>query len=253
MQPQWAWPAGMRTVFNGGLGLREATAQGIPLNGAKVIHSGVDIGEFSFKPRGRLGSPPLFILPGGIVPRKGQVDGVKFLAKLRESGIDGNMIIVGKTWSDSYYRELTDEIKRLHLENRVQAMPMITQGELAGLYHKADICFFPSYQTAGFSRVPLEAMASGCIVISYGNEGSDEIIRDRHSGFLVPPADYDSAADVVKKLVSCPGLVRDTTVAARREVESRFPMQGYIDEIEEFLMSAADAGRRRSRPLRPTK
>jgi glycogen(starch) synthase len=253
IKPRWAWPGKMRIVFNGGLGLRKAMAQGIPVNGAKVIHSGVDTREFSFTPRGRFGSPLQFILPGGIVPRKGQIDGVKLLAELRERGIDGSMIIVGKTWSDSYYRELTDEIKRLQLENRVQLMPMITQAELAGLYHKADICFFPSYQTAGFSRVPLEAMACGCIVISYGNEGSDEIIRDRHSGFLVPPADYDSVVDVVKKLVSKPDSIRDITAAARMEVESRFPMQGYVDEIEEFLMNAADAGRRRSRPLRPTR
>jgi glycosyltransferase involved in cell wall biosynthesis len=162
------------------------------------------------------------------------------------------MIIVGKTWSDSYYSELTDEIKRLHLENRVQLMPMITQDELAGLYHKADVCFFPSYQTAGFSRVPLEAMASGCIVISYGNEGSDEIIRDRHNGFLVSPADFEAILAIVGELTSNSRRVGDIAATARKDVESRFPMKGYVDEIEEFLMSSADAVRRRGRQIRPT-
>ena len=116
---------------------------------------------------------------------------------------------------------------------------MVTQDKLVGLYHQADICFFPSYQEPGFSRTPLEAMACGCIVISYGNEGSDEIIRNKQTGFLVPPGDYLGIVAIIKELVSNHKMVNSIAWEARKEIEEFFSMNRYIDRIEETVLNSA--------------
>ena len=96
------------------------------------------------------------------------------------------MIFAGAHNDDNYYHEILDAIQNKSLADKVTIQPMLTQDELVRHYQEADICFFSSYQEIGFSSTPLEAMACGCIVISYGNEGSDEIIDNGENGFLVP-------------------------------------------------------------------
>ena len=241
LKPRWVWPKDMRIFFNDELGLRNAVAHGVPVNGAKVIHSGVDTERFRFWLRSRLSTPVRLIVPGRIEPKKGQIDGVRLLACLGEHSIDAHLTIVGATRSEPYRSELVEEVRRLNQEGKVRFMPMVSHTDLAVLYREADICFFPSYQRFGFSRVPLEAMASGCILISYGNEGSDEIIRDRQSGFLFSPADFESMASVVRELMLKPEWARAVAETARREIETDFSLEKYIDRVEQLIAGATGA------------
>jgi glycosyltransferase involved in cell wall biosynthesis len=238
LNPQWAWPADLHIFFNSGLNRRNAIARGVPVSTAGVIHSGIDTRKFSFLPRSGFGSPLLFLIPGRIEPRKGQIDAVRLLAKLSEFGMDAKMIFTGEKWVNSYYLEVEKEGKTLCLEDKMIIMPMVEHDKMADLYHQTDICFFPSYYKTGFSRVPLEAMACGCVIISYGNEGSDEIIRDKQSGFLVSPADYAEIADIVKKLLADPEMIRVMVSAARKDIEENYSMERYVDMIEETIKSA---------------
>ena len=112
---------------------------------------------------------------------------------------------------------------------------MLTAEELAAHYHNADICFFPSHFRTGFSRVPLEAMACGCLVISYGNEGSDEIIKDRETGFLVEERAYTRMMQIIRKLVKNPYEVERITQAVGKEIEEKYSLEHYSAKIESEL------------------
>jgi len=236
IKSKWDWPAGMRIVFNSELNFKNAIAKGVPINSAQVIHSGIDIEKFRFILKTNFGAPLSFIVPGRIESLKGQLDAVRLLATLNDFGIDGNIMIIGENYSNSFYLELENEIKKLHLEDRITIRPMMSQDTLINLYHMADICLFPSYHKTGFSRVPLEAMACGCVVLSYGNEGSNEIIRNKQTGFLFSPEDYTVMVDVVKEMISNPEMVRDMISNARREVEENYSMKKYVNKIEEVLI-----------------
>ena len=235
----WSWPANMRIFFNSELNHMNAIARKVPVNGSMVIHSGINPEKFKYQSKTSFGNPLLLIIPGRIEPRKGQLDGVKLLATLIASGIDGNLIIVGESWSNSYYLELINEIKKFSLVDKITIMSMITQDKLIDLYHKADICFFPSYFKTGFSRIPLEAMACGCILISYGNEGTDEIIRNKQTGFLVSPGDYQGISILVKEMILNPAKAKKIAYNARKEVEENYSMKKYVDRIEEILINVA--------------
>lgn len=239
IKSHWAWPDAMQIVFNSELNLRNTIAKGVPINRFKVVHSGLDFEKFTFIPKTKLASPLLFIVPGRIEPPKGQKDAVRLLAKLREYGIDGNVIIVGEKYSNSYFLEIEHEITKFQLDHKIIFYPMLAQKQLIDLYHQADICFFPSYHKTGYSRVSLEAMACGCIVISYGNEGSDEIIRNQQTGFLVRSEDYQRIAEIIKEIILDPGLFRDILWNARKKVEENSSMQKYVDRIEEIVVNTA--------------
>jgi glycosyltransferase involved in cell wall biosynthesis len=238
IKPQWAWPDELQIIINSELNYRNVMTKGVPITDAKVIHSGIDINKFYYLPKAKIGYPLILIVPGRIEPCKGQIDAVRLLARLGEQGIDAKMILVGEKWARPYYMEIKKEIKDFRLEDRITLGTMVTQDKLVELYHQADICFFPSYQKVGFSRIPLEAMSCGCTIISYGNEGSDEIIHDGQTGFLAAPADYSGIADIVKKLVSDPEMIRVVVSAARKDIEENCSMEQYVDRIEGTIKNA---------------
>lgn len=239
IKPQWDWPRAMRIIFNSELNRNNAISKGVPIHQATVIHSGVDTKKFTFRHREKFYYPLVLIIPGRIEPRKGQLDAVRLLAKLHETSIDAKLLLVGERWVGSYYWEIEKEIEEKQLNDSVSFLPMIEQDRLIELYHQADICLFPSYYRTGFSRVPLEAMACGCLVISYGNEGSDEIILDKKTGFLVPPGDYLETANIIQELISNNEMSRNITDAARKAIEENNAIECYVDRIEDIILNAA--------------
>ena len=235
IQREWTWPQNMRIIFNSELNRKNAQAAGVPIDNSTVIHSGVDTSVFTFKLREKMGSPLRIIVPGRIERRKGQLDAVHLVKALLDEGIDTRLVMAGSGWVDGYYEEVLTSIRENQLTDHISILPMLTAEELAAHYHNADICFFPSHFRTGFSRVPLEAMACGCLVISYGNEGSDEIIKDRETGFLVEERAYTRMMQIIRKLVKNPYEVERITQAVGKEIEEKYSLEHYSAKIESEL------------------
>lgn len=236
---QWSWPGNMRVHFNSELNRSNALINGVPLSAARVIHSGVDVDKFKFNPRTGLAAPLKMIVPGRIERRKGQLDAVHLLSKLAEVRIDARLVLAGSKWNDGYFDEVMAEISSANLIEKVTILPMLSTDELIKLYQQADICFFPSHFRTGFSRVPLEAMACGCILITYGNEGSDEVIWDGETGFIFPSEDLQEVVKLIQGLLQAPEKVAGVERAARQEIEEKFSLTTYVDQIEDSIRQAA--------------
>lgn len=247
LKQRWVWPQNIRVVFNSELNCRNAQKKGVPVKESCVIHSGINLALFPFQPKQTLNNPLVIFVPARFEPRKGQLDAVHLLVKLRQAGIDAHMVFAGERWHDAYYQtyydEMVQEIKYNHLEDRVTIHPMLHQVELVKLYHNADICLLPSYFKTGYSRVPLESMACGCVIVSYGNEGSNEIIQNHSNGILVNLGDTSAIVENIKHLVEHAEIAERIIFAARKEVEENCSMQKYIDRIESFILSA-DVGQK---------
>ncbi len=233
ISPRWQWPQQMRVVFNSRLNQTNALVKGVPVENSTVIHSGVDTDTFKFRERKNLNEPLTIIVPGRIERRKGQLDAIKLLKELLDAGIDTRLKLVGAGCSDSYAEEILKYTKEHGLQDKLELKPMLSHKELVEEYHSADICFFPSYQTIGFSRVPLEAMACGCIVITYGNEGSDEVIVQGKNGFLLEQGNIPQVAEWIRKLLTSPALAQEVLSNARNDIVARYSLKQYILAIEE--------------------
>ena len=158
-----------------------------------------------------------------------------FAKALLDHNIDAKLRIVGDAGDEDYFNMIIQEAKANSISELVEYLPMTDRNTLAKLYHEADVCFFPSLNKTGFSRVPLEAMASGCLVITYGNEGSDEVIVDGYSGFLVKQGEIESCVTIISNLLSEPSIYSKVTLNAFDTIKRNYEMSAYIDKIESFL------------------
>ena len=234
----WDWPQNMRVYFNGKNVMKHAQDNGVPVGDGKVIYAGLDLQIFSYQQHKGIIPPLRIITPGRIVTKKGTKDSILLVKYLVEKKIPVKLTIVGQVGSESYYKELVQIIKNDGLEDCVAFIPMVSQQELAHLYHQSDICFFPSYHRSGLSAVPLEAMACGCLVLTYGNENSTEIICEKQTGFIVPEGDYIYIANLVQGLIQNPAKFATITETARLEIEEKYTIGRYIDDIEAFLLNS---------------
>lgn len=234
----WHWPDNIWVYFNGELSYSNAIDDGWPVGDSLIIHSGVDIHKFAYKPRGKIASPLSIVVPGRIEFRKGQADAVKLLMCLREKNTRANLSIVGKNNSDTYFQELKKLIGAYDLTEQVEILPMIDHIKLARLYQMSDICFFSSHATTGFSRVPLEAMACGSLVITYGNEGSNEIVQNKKTGFIVNQADFETMTDIIQDLISDAKTYQQIITNAHQLIIDEHSMETYVDKLEVILTDA---------------
>jgi len=235
IRPQRSWPNSMRIYFNCNSALRYSQEHGVPVDKAKVIYSGIDIVHFPFHERDQIGSPVRIITPGRIKPIKGTRDAVHLAEELNKRKVEARILFVGKVESEEYISEIKQEMTVKGLDAIIEYQPMVSQADLAHLYQTSDLCFVPSYLKPGFSRVPLKAMASGCVVFTYGNEGSGEIIDDSHTGFIVPEGDISAAADLIEDLINDPSRYRQISRNARLKIENECSFDKYVDAIEAYL------------------
>jgi glycosyltransferase involved in cell wall biosynthesis len=236
IRTNWNWPQNMCIIFNSAYSMNYAKENDVPLKNNKVIYSGIDMSKFVFKTRKGVNSPIKIITPGRISPEKGTIDAVYFLSKVKEENIPVKLTLIGKKYSPAYYQETIREICKRNLQNKIQILPMVNHDNLAKLYQESDVCFFPSYQKYGLSRVPLEAMASGCLVITYGNEGSNEIIKNKENGMIIEEGNIAAGAAVLQEILESPPMYQSIIHAARQTIEENHSLDTYIKNVEVFLL-----------------
>lgn len=235
-----AWPDKMHILVNSHATMQYAIAHGVPAEYYRVIHSGIDLQRFPLTDRKSLNNIVKILVPGRVVPIKGTIDAVYLLKELLDQNVPAELLIVGKVVDDVYYKELQLLIAKLDVARSVEFVSMTDQENLAQLYQKSDFCFFPSRQMFGLSRVPLEAMASGALVISYGGESSNEVIQHNQTGLLVEEGNKAEVADWVVKLVQSQGQHLEIVKNARIDVEKNYSLESYVDQVENYLSLILD-------------
>lgn len=235
LRTKWEWASQMRVYFNSENVKKYAHEHDVPSNHDKVIYAGVDINIFQFPPSKTLLSPVQILTPGRIAVRKGTLDAVLLLRKLHEKNIPAKLMLVGKVDDLEYFSEIENSIQENGLGKYVTLLSMISQQELAKLYHAAHFCFFPSYHESGLSAVPMEAMACGACVLTYGNENSLEIIDHEKTGFVLPEGDVDLVVNLIQDLLTDRERYEAILKEARAKIEQKYTMDKYVREVEEFL------------------
>ncbi|CAB1127831.1 Glycosyltransferase [Candidatus Hydrogenisulfobacillus filiaventi] len=87
------------------------------------------------------------------------------------------------------------------------------------LYRMADVVWIPSKSSEGTSLACLEAMASGCAVITTPVGGLSDLVQDGYSGLLIEPT-AAALADATRRLQADPALRRRLGRHAREVAET---------------------------------
>ncbi|MEG9434431.1 glycosyltransferase family 4 protein [Terriglobus sp. ADX1] len=139
-------------------------------------------------------------------PRKGIDQALRALARLKDRGdlqSDWRYVIAGKGTELGALRRLTGE---LGLEDVVEFLGFVADGDLPGCYEAADVFLQPNRNlngdTEGFGVVFLEAAACGLPVIGGVAGGTGDAIDHGLNGFLVDGESVPEIADAIALLMS---------------------------------------------------
>jgi len=165
-----------RIVFLSDYSREMAKEIGISGKRTRVVNPGVELKEHE------QGKKKGFVLfTGRFAKQKGVDDVIKVARKL----LDIRFVMIG--WGEEEKR-----LKRITSSNIDFYNGLNNRKKLLELYSKADVCFFPSVAES-FGVVVIEAMASGCAIVS--------TIPLDYEGYKVKPGRINDMAEKIKYLM----------------------------------------------------
>lgn len=188
----------------------------------KVVHCGVDMLDVPWQPDGRDSCRILAV--GRLDPIKGFDVLVDALARLQRSGVDFSCRLVGSGPLDAALRE---QARRLGVADRIEFAGAQPQDVVRGWMREATLFVLPSQIAGDGNRdgIPvalMEAMASGCAVLSTHVSGIPELVEDGIGGLLVGARDAEALAEALQRLLHDGEMRLRLATHARKRIENDF-------------------------------
>jgi len=147
-------------------------------------------------------------------------------------GADTRLCIVGSGREHARLRMLA---KKLSIEHRVCFVPACS--DVRPYYQCADVFVMPSFNE-GMSNSILEAMACALPVIATGVSGTNSMVRDGHTGLLVPPRDPEALAGALQRLLNDPAERSAMATAGRCRVEDAYSESSVVRGYRQLYEAA---------------
>jgi glycosyltransferase involved in cell wall biosynthesis len=197
------------------------------------IYNGIDVTRFNTPRKGclkeELGFPRETKLVG-MVANVRQTKGHDFFIRAARRVADAHpqvrFLAVGDV-DERLGRGLRSLVQQLDLGDRFFFLGF--RQDIPDFLGNLDIFVLPS-TSEGFPLVVLEAMAAGKPVVATRSGGPEEIIRDGHDGFLVPPADAETLSAKISELLEQPELAAAVAHEAQLKIARQFSIEQMIRE-----------------------
>ncbi|MCC7400738.1 MAG: glycosyltransferase [Chitinophagaceae bacterium] len=121
------------------------------------------------------------------------------------------------------------------------------RSDVESLVNLMDICVLSTF-TEGISNSILEYMAMGKPVIATRGGGTDEIVADGETGYLIPQANPEILANKIDFLLTDESLRMKMGESGRRRIAEQFSIQKMVDsyiQIYNCVLKKGDKGRSR--------
>lgn len=215
-----------------------ATRNGIPVaeKGSAVIHWGIDPSQFQAPATPRWPLRRLLYV-GQMIPQKGvhtAISAFGLLAKEKEFA-DCTFTLAGSGQHPEYEKQLREMPAQLGISDRVHFLGRVPRGELPAIYASHDILVFPSEWDEPFAITPLEAMASGLIVVGTTTGGSGELFRNRETAMTFAAGDPADCARAIRELCADQKLAETIRECGKNEVIAHHSLTSMMDQIEGSL------------------
>jgi len=205
-----------------------------------VIHNGIDPEQYSPDPGtdvldayGIDRSRPYVLFVGRITRQKGIVH---LLAAAHDFDPSAQIVLAaGAPDEPAIEREVTEGVERLQKERDgvIWIQKMLEKSEVIQLLTHAAVFVVPSvYEPMGI--VNLEAMACETAVVASAVGGIPEVVADRETGLLVPPADPPALAAAVNELLADPERASRMGLAGRARVLEHFTWRAVAERTLEL-------------------
>jgi glycosyltransferase involved in cell wall biosynthesis len=150
---------------------------------------------------------PFVLYAGNIKPHKNLERLIEAFQLMRQNDPDlanVQLLIIGDEISK--YATLRRAVHRNKLHKHVRFFGFVSDQTLAALYRLADVFVFPSLYE-GFGLPPLEAMASGCPVITSNVSSLPEVVGD--AAVMIDPYEPAVIAEAMHRVLTTPSLRED--------------------------------------------
>ncbi len=174
------------------------------VNFANYLHRASDLRQRDDTCR----TPPYRILfVGQLESRKGVEYLIRAAARVRDSGIDIEVSLVGSGEEQPGLSRLADSVG---LGDAIRFHGYVPFGrKLLDLYGESDLFVLPAVAGEGLPKVLVEAMSQGVPVIATNVGSSRYAIEQSGAGLLVEPRDEVGLAEAIRKLISETPLRRE--------------------------------------------
>lgn len=176
------------------------------INGVNIHNFGAISHESKASLKQRLGltGTPLYLIVGGVEPRKNSINLLSAFALIKKDIPNAQLAIAGgatlfdyQTYRDEFF-ELAKDLD-LYPNESLIFTGVLSQEDLCCLYQLADVFVFPSLKE-GWGLVILEAIASGLPIITSNHAPFTEFLTPDQA-LLVDPQDLNAIADAMKRIL----------------------------------------------------
>ena len=207
----------------------------------RVIHNSIDSAGLSKKyyPKDRIrrkwqisGGDFLLTNAGVFNEQKAQSELLRALKILSNHCPNTKLILIG--WGPKE-EELKSSVIDINLQNNVLFTGKLSHEEVYEVLSITDV-FVLSSLWEGFGLVIGEAMAMGKPVVATRTDGSELLVVDRETGFLVPPRDPVAMSNAIQVLINNRDLCHRMGESGQKRIATLCHPDRFIREHEEFYM-----------------
>ena len=146
----------------------------------------------------------ILLLPARLTRWKGHEVVIKAIGLLKNEEFFKNIVCLfagNQKGSERYIQNLKETIASLSLDDKIKLIGQVENMPLA--YQVSNIILSPSIQPEPFGRIPIEAQASGKIIISSNAGAVKETIKSGQdsTGFKVKPNNSEELAHQIKLVI----------------------------------------------------
>ncbi len=209
-----------------------AKKQGLPnLVSIQKIVPAIDLSLFEFQGLSDRKGELIFLTIGRLHWKKGFVDTLMALSKIKEKKIPFTYFIIGE---GSDYERIAFAVNELQLSDQVRFLGRLPHIEVRPHLLKADIYLQYSIQE-GFCNAVLEAQAMGKLCIVSDAEGLAENVLHKQTGWVVPKGEPLLLANQIMEVIDLPIKQQQLTKqAAVNHVKNQFSIEQQVEAYVQF-------------------
>jgi glycosyltransferase involved in cell wall biosynthesis len=174
---------------------------------------------------GVAGDTPVVVTVGRLVAEKGFRELFEAHRRLRRSGSNHELVVVGPTEAGKADQLTEAEVA----EATADGVRLVGFSARPERYYAAADLFVLASHREGFPRAAMEASAMGLPAIATDIRGCRQVVDDGVTGLLVPVKDADGMESALRLLLNDPARRHTMGAAAAQQARDRFDQQHQID------------------------